>query len=334
MKIVKLNQPALAGFALLLLLALLPGFTAQKNQLSPPVPFDNPTLALYHNFAISGVYDFDENSEIALASLSAEISLLMPATSAWEKTEPQARIKFLQQCFGEGSLKPEEMFFFFRDSAAFALIINGSFILKDIAGLLPGSGFNPESGRLRKSFNFGTSKLCLEIDANQILFYPESAATEIFTRLGKTESRIDKKFKAFISMLKGKPALAAEIDFSAFSQAIASSSLRIPPELDQIKHLRLIADSQLAKMQLYVPENSIRGRLSEQIDLKKFSQLLTSQPELKISEKGASIFIETQADAALEKSVSQKFAAVLLHFLIKNSFKSVSAENNEQQRIE
>lgn len=329
MKIVKLNQPALAGFALLLLLALLPGFTAQKSHPHHPVPFDNPTLALYHNFAISGVYDFDENSEIALASLSAEISRLMPATSAWENTDPQTRLNLLKQRFGEGCLRPEEMFFFFRDSTAFALIINGSFILEDIAGLLPGSDFNPESGLLKKSFNFGTSKLCLEIDANKILFYPESAASEIFARLGRAENQIDKKFKAFISMLKGKPALAAEIDFCAFSQAIASSSLRIPPELCQIKHLRLIADSQLAKMQLYIPEDSNRGRLSEKIDLKKFSQLLTTQPELKIFEKGASIFIETQADAALEKSVSQKFAAVLLHFLIKNSFKSVSAENHE-----
>lgn len=317
MKLIRLERPTLIGLLFLLLLAFLPGFTPQPEKQPFPAPLDSPALALYHNFAISGIYDFDQEAETSLASLSAEIKSFLPNNHEIATTSLS---ELLGSRFFRGCLRPQELYFYLRDGRTFALVIEGNFSPQELAQFLPASHFNSETGRLVKTMVLADTTLHLSIGPDRIMLYPESVTGEVESRLNEDPVALDSKFVAFSGMLKGRPALATEIDFSRLRQA--SSSLRLPVELGQIRHLRLIADDQLTKLQLFIPEDEKRRQVKSELNLATFSQLIPGSPELKLSESGNSLFIDTVADPDLEKSISRRFAAILLHFLIKNSSQS------------
>jgi hypothetical protein len=334
MKNFKTIKPYLVGILMLFILAMLPGYSPEPDEQFCPAPFEKPAFALYHNFSSSGIYDPTPESDQALASLTFEIDAFMPLDHSWMSTTRQCRIDYLKNFLVGDEFRPAELFFYFENPEKFALMIFGTYNPQKLAQILSADKSNNENHDFVRLFSFAGRRFHLGFSAEQIILMPEGSVEEALNRLKNPDATLNKKFSAFLSMLKGKPALAAEIDFQTLSSSIASLSGRLPKNFTLLQHLRLIADDQLAKIQLYVPETENRNELTQKIDLSPLEKWLGAPGSVQLRESGKSLFIETEAGKGLEKTVSHKFAAMLMHFFLKHSFKcevaSLSQENHEQ----
>lgn len=319
---------------MLVLLAMLPGYSPESEGQSFPAPFEEPVLAVYHNFSSSGIYDPDPHGDRALASLTQELEAFMPLNHAWLSTTRQYRIDFLKKHLIDDEFRPAELFFFFKNPEKFALILCGTFNPDKLAQVLSATNSPDNNSAYARSFSLSGISFYLELSNDKIILMPESSSQEGLERLKSPDATLSKKFSAFASMLKGKPALAAEIDFQALNSSIASFGSKLPRNFALLQHLRLIADDQLAKIQLFVPEAEKKLKLSQNIDLSQLERIVGSPGSLQMKESGKSLFIEAEAGKALEESISHKFSAMLIHFFLKRSFKyevaALDKENNEQ----
>ncbi|MFZ5949538.1 MAG: hypothetical protein ACOYXC_02440, partial [Candidatus Rifleibacteriota bacterium] len=270
------------------------------------------------NFAISGIYSAQDHSEPPFTNICQEISRLLPENHQWQRLSDSEKSQLLSQTLISSGFRPEEMFFFFANPADFALLINGNFNLAQIELMIPGCESIDDNNLLIKNLTEGKTPLQLQVRTEQILLCPLESSPAIIDRLQNRQNNLPQKFSAFTSMMKGRPAVAAEIDFSSFATSLASSGIELPIDLKTMQHLRLIADNQLTKMQLFLPEAEARQKLAELLKPDFFNALITSGSSFKVKENGKSIFVETDASSELEQAISQKFAGLLMHFVIKH----------------
>ena len=331
MKIDNPFKPAIFALCCLLLLTLLPGYTPGREFAKFPAPILNTSLALYHNFVVSGIYDPDQKSELAIASISNEISRIVALDRRISsEAKPDYGLE-LKEFMLNGGVKLDEVYFFFGSPRNFALLLCGHFSLEFFAGLFPRAEANDDSIKLRFGDQKSNTEFMMRVRSGQILFCPEPIFDEVNKRLENDENQLDQKFSAFSNMLKGRPALALEVDFASFIENLASTSVRIPESLQRLEHVRLIADNQLAKLQLSVPDEQSRAQIFEQIskNLDTISDRIGLSGSLNIRQNGRSIFIEADAGQEVERQLSQKFSALLMQFFLKKSFnQQIAAANN------
>lgn len=307
--------PALAF--MVMLLCALSGFKTPSGEAPLPAPVEEPCLLLYHNFRITGIYDGGDAAAQAINRLSNEMASFIPAT----KIEKAALEEMLVNVANAGDYKPEELFFYFRNPGEFALIIRGEFNLQAIKSRFAGEVETERAESLLSRFKFGIGPKKKEFFARflpqQILVGPEEMRKELERRLENGTTFLQERFKAFVGMLKGKPALALEIDTENFLGSLAGT-LSKPPEMAPIRHVRLIADDQLAKMQLFIPEDEPRNQLSERLSpiAAESVRNLIEGAELSLQQSGRSLFVEAEANSELERLLAQKFAAWAMHFFI------------------
>ncbi|GEM_PF-4257871 len=333
MKIPRYYRPIALYSLMLVLLAALPGFKNMPAEFNIPAPIESPNFALYHNFAISGIYSAQDQWAPPFTNICREISRLLPKNHQWLSLSDSERSRLLSQTLVNSGFRPEEMFFFFADSTSFALLINGSFNLAQIEQMIPGCEYIDDNNLLIKNLTEGKTPLQLQVRAEQILLCPLADAPIIIDRLQNRQNSLPQKFLAFTSMMKGRPALAAEIDFASFAASLASSGIELPTDLKTIQHLRLIADNQLTKMQLFLPEARARHKLSELLKPDFFNSLIGSDNSFKINDNGKSVFVETDASSELEQAISQKFAGLLMHFVIKHGADHLADYLNEPEMV-
>ncbi|MEW6711224.1 MAG: hypothetical protein AB1403_15460 [Candidatus Riflebacteria bacterium] len=318
MKISRYYRPIALYSLMLVMLAALPGFKNMPAEFNIPAPIESPNFALYHNFAISGIYSAQDHSAPPFTNVCREISRFLPENHQWLSLSDSERSQLLSQTLINSGFRPEEMFFFFADSTNFALLINGNFNLAQIEQMIPGCESIDDNNLLIKNLNEGKTPLQLQVRTEQILLCPLANSPTIIDRLQNRQNNLPQKFSAFTSMMKGRPALATEIDFASFAASLASSGIELPSDLKTMQHLRLIADNQLTKMQLFLPEAQARQKLAELLKPDFFNSLISSDSSFKINENGKSVFVETDASSELEQVISQKFAGLLMHFVIKH----------------
>jgi len=117
--------------------------------------------------------------------------------------------------------------------------------------------------------------------------------------------------------------MATEISFENLQKNIGQRFL--PGWLQSMKHLRLLAASKVAKLQLFIPDNTQRTDMCGTLKGKTgdIKAAIGGSEDLTLEEKGNSIFIEAKTDEALEISISRRTAAFLLHFFAAHSSKNL-----------
>lgn len=317
MSLKRFTRPILTGLIFILMMSLLPGFKGQQTESVFYAPIKQPAAMIYHNLEVSGIYNRDETAKTALAEIKKNINSLLKNKIKNQNHNKQSLFldKFLNQ-----NQHPKELYFYFKNSEKFAFILAGEFDINRLSQQLVKD--DAVNGRLLIELFLENSKvkalkkLVLWADSQRLLLCPEAASQELISRLLDKRDYLDSKFKAFKKMLKGKPALAGEVDLELLKQSMASSSIRIPKTLNVLKHLRFIGDARLTKAQLYAPENKQREQLFKEIDnsLEVFNNLFNKVATFSIKSKGNSLFLEAEAGIEMERILSRKVSAFILHF--------------------
>ncbi|GAB4284388.1 MAG: hypothetical protein Kow0029_30940 [Candidatus Rifleibacteriota bacterium] len=296
---------------------------------------------LYHNFITTGIYDpkGDAGSSTAIEELARQINdFIVIDKERLSEINETDRI-FLKEYIAEGSIRPEELYFYFENKNNYALFLTGSFCIDEsnfkerfFTRTNEGIEFKLESARI-KSIASST----LHLENNLVLVCPAVRMSEYLEKIRSRKCLLIQKFRAFKKMLPARPGLAVEIDMDLLNKALKGSGMRTPPEFDFIKHLRLIVDNRMAKIQFYIPDEEQRAVFSKTLNenLGFFDELTGGNASFSLTIKGSSIYLETEAMPELERKISQKFAALLLHFLqkaeMRREFVSAEKTNNESK---
>lgn len=338
MKIVRFYKPIFASILTLIVLITLPGFKTELPQDNFVAPIENPGILLYHNFSTSGIYEDIEASEAALKEISQEMEMFA-VSNGNRLIEKTAAGNFVREQVIDGSFKPQELFFYYADQQNFAIILQGSFMVEKIAKNFPAGSFRLEDDDFYTTYpGFGksaNSRIGVHIKSDFILISPIGISSEMLLRVTEGKCYLDQKFTSFRKMVRGKPAIAGEIDIEMLGQSIASTSIRTPQEFQFLRHVRLIADNKLTKIQFSVPDEESRTVFGKNIgaNLHFLDSFVGGTASFTSNLKGRSIYVETDARIELEQKISRKFAALIFHFLEKtdsrNEFKTAGNTLNE-----
>lgn len=313
----------------LTLLMLLPGYKKQSDSRNYPAPIARPALAFYTNLSVSGLFNHDQTGSEAIKEIVGSVEAISMARSGSNSVSQHiktAAAELLNNRVLSGNLKIHEIFFYLRDSENYSMVLTGEFSPAAIADLIGRSRINATTRGFSTLMNLapaGKERVFLEFRKNAIIICPENIAGNVLSNIDDHKNLVSGEFSAFDRMVMGRPAMAAEISFENLQKNIGQKLL--PGWLQSMKHLRLLAASKVAKLQLFIPENEKRtamsGNLKSRTD--EIRSAIGGREELSLAEKGNSIFIEAKADEALEMSISRKTAAFLLHFFAAHSSKNL-----------
>ncbi len=318
------RMPSLMALIALSILLLLPGYKKHGDHFYFPAPVDRPAIAFYANFAASGLYDQSQTAAEAFNEITSHVEAICAArNSSGEETSPsKAAIEaLLNDRILSGEIKTHELFFYLRDSENFAFILRGEFSDNRIADLIGRNRVNKTVSGLNsvlKSPVGGMNRLYLELKDDLLVICPENIAGNILDNLDGQKNLLGNEFSAFDKMVRNRPAMAAELSFDALKKVTETRLL--PPWLEPVKHLRVIAASRISKLQIFVPDGAERESLLKTISEKKdlISQSAGAESGLNFEGKGNSIFIEAPGGIDLEKTISRRTAAFFLHFFARS----------------
>lgn len=304
-------------------LLLLPGFKRQTGDDHFPAPIEKPAVAVYANLSVSGLYDQNEDARMASKYIADGVEQLCLSRGASAGDRGKIRTiseNFINDRIISGLFKVYEIFFYFRDLQNFALILHGEFTTSKIASLIGQDKVVKDGENISTVFNFpyiADTRLHFNCQSDQLVICPENTAGNIFTHINSRTNLLGPEHSAFARMVKVRPAIAAEISLESLQKNNAGlpfSSWKTP-----LRHLRLIAATRMAKLQLFVPDSTLREEFALKVE-EKFvrtrdfpGNLATFTTEI----NGGSIFIETPGNKTLERTISSYSAAFLLHFFVK-----------------
>lgn len=298
---------------LLLVAALLTGFSSPPAKLKFVAPLKKPSLAMYHNFSLTGIYRNPLAADSAVEQLNKYIS---------EFAQTNTSVDLASNIILQESMQPQQLFFYFTNSNEFCLILTGRFSPELYVASQNEKSQKKSDEYFKHFWSITTNKEInykLGMRKDLLMIAPTNKFADFSQALMQNELLLDRHFIAFKKMHNGKPALAAEIDIQALEKVLASTSIRIPEEVKALHHLRLIADDRLIKAQLFVPDNDSRSLIEERLkqNLAWFNNLGNNLASFTLQNKNNSIFLETEATKELEQKFGQKFAAFVLHFFAK-----------------
>lgn len=320
-------------------LLLLPGFKRQAGDDHFPAPVEKPAVAIYANLSVSGLYDQNEEARLAskdIATIIEQLCLFRGASAGDGSKIRSISESFINDRIISGTFKIYELFFYFRDLQNFALILHGEFTTSKIASLIGSDKVVKDGESISTVFSFPyipETRLHFNCQNDQLVICPENTAGNIFTHINSRKNLLGREHDAFARMVKVRPAIAAEISLESLQKnnaALPFSSWKTP-----LKHLRLIAATRMAKLQLFVPDSAQREDFARKVEEKFVStsgfpgNLASFTTEI----NGGSIFVETPGNKVLERNISSRSAAFLLHFFVKaqkNELILSSTEEYEQ----
>ncbi len=304
----------------LTMLMLLPGYRKQGDSQHYPAPIARPALAFYTNLSVSGVFNHDQTGSDAIKEIISSVEAISVARSGSESFSQNTgavAAGLLNNRILSGNLKIHEIFFYLRNTDNYALILTGEFSPAAIADLIGRSRINATTRGFSTLMNLavaGSERVFLEFRNDAIIICPENIAGNVLSSIDEHKNLVAAEFPAFDRMIRGRPAMAGEISFENLQKNIGQKFL--PDRLQAMKHLRVLAASKVAKLQLFVPDNVLRTTMSGTLKDKTHAikTVIGGREDLTLEEKGNSIFIEAKADEALEMLISRRTAAFLLHF--------------------
>ncbi|MBU1107710.1 MAG: hypothetical protein KKB51_13645 [Candidatus Riflebacteria bacterium] len=337
MKINNLNT--ILGIVLFTAIVLLSGFNTPQAEYFP-APLAQPAVCLYLNLSASGLYDRDEVATNASQEIVSYIENLCIARGA-AKTESHhirtAAENLLNDRLLSGQFKVYELFFYFTDQANFALIMRGEFARQRLTEIIGSdkvvNGDNTSSAQFRSPV-LPQEMLHLQISHDEIVICPENISGNIMTLLESRHNQLGKEFDAFSKMYKARPAIAGEINLTALQPNFAD--MNVPGWFKSLRYTRLIMGSRMNKMQLFVPEAEERLQLLRQVEsvvgnLREYAGNLV---DFSSAINGNSIFIEAPAGQEIERLISSRSIAFLMHFFVRaeKNRMLVSTSSGENQK--
>jgi hypothetical protein len=303
-------KPAALSLLLLLVAALLTGFSSPSADLDFIAPIKKPSLAIYHNFSLTGIYTDPFSESSAVEQLNKYIGEFANTNTGMNL----AGNKMLKE-----SLQPQQLFFYFTNADEFCLILTGRFRPESFVADRAENSKEANNTCFEHFWLINTNKASnykLGMREDLLMIAPAAKFADFSQALMANESLLGSHFMSFKKMYNGKPAVAAEIDMQALDRVLASSSIRVPREIKALQHLRVIADDQMIKAQLYVPDDDLRALLEKRLEqnLAWFNNLGNNIASFTLHNKNHSIFLQTEATKELEQQLGQKFAAFVLHF--------------------
>ncbi len=304
----------------LTVLMLLPGYKKQSENQPYPAPIARPALAFYANLSVSGLFNQDQTGSEAIKDIVSSVEAISMARSGSESVSQDmkaAAAELLNSRILSGNLKIHEVFFYLRTPEHYALVLSGEFSPAAIADMIGRNRINATTRGFSTLMNMapaGRERVFLEVRNDAIVICPENIAGNVLSNIDDHKNLVAGEFSAFDRMVSGRPAMAAEISFENLQKNLGKKFL--PGWLQAMKHLRLLAASKIAKLQLFIPDNAQRAAMSEPLKSRTgdIKAAIGGRDDLKLEEKGNSIFIEAKSDEALEMSISRRTAAFLLHF--------------------
>ncbi|MGM0599422.1 MAG: hypothetical protein ACQETH_06350 [Candidatus Rifleibacteriota bacterium] len=338
MNFTRFTRPLLIAASFILIISLLPGFKGQQADTFIHAPLNEPAAMFYHNLAVSGIYNRDETAKEALAEINESIKNFLKQKGIKKEHNPE---NLFEKKFLNNNQRPEELYFYFKNRTKFAFILSGEFDVERLKQQMgrtdTGSSTILIELDLNKDSDNSYNELVLWADAKLIALCPKVSSKEIISRLQNNQDYLHSRFTTFKKMLKGKPALAGEIDLELLKQGMASSTIRMPETLNVLKHLRFIGDARLTKAQLYAPETQKRELLHKEIEtgLELFNNFFNKVATFSVSSKGNSLFLEAEAGLDAERTLSRKVSAFIIHFFEsrqnQNSIVLTSKIDNEEK---
>ncbi len=319
------RTPTLFAILALFLLLMLPGYKNQGDIAYFPAPVAKPAVAIYANFAASGLYDQSHGAGEAINEVLSGVEEICRMRSVAKPEAASLRTiaeNLINNRILSGEIKCHELFFYFRDPENFALIMNGEFSAERLAELIGKSRVNTTAAGLTatlKSPAGGNERLYLALNHSQLVICPENTAGNTLENLNNHLGQLDEKFAAFSKMVINRPAFAAEVNFAVLEKVAGSAML--PGWLDKMKHFRLITASRISKVQMFVPDTAGRNELQQTMTnlMPALNGITGMTANFSLAQKGSSIFMEAPAGLDLEKAASRKILAFLLHFFAINS---------------
>ncbi|PKL43035.1 MAG: hypothetical protein CVV41_11565 [Candidatus Riflebacteria bacterium HGW-Riflebacteria-1] len=288
-----------------------------------PAPLASPQLSLYANLTASGLYDTGESALNASQEIVSHVENLCVARGADKTTSHHIRTaaeNLLNDRLLNGQIKVYELFFYFADQQNFAIILRGEFARQRLAGVL-GAGkvvdaSDKSVARFRSPLN-PSELIFMQVGSDEIVICPDNISGNVTEKLAARQNILGSEFAAFAKMIRVRPAVAAEINLAALQSAAAKES--VPDWFKALRHTRLIVSSQMAKMQLFIPDADERARLLRQVEglvggLREHAGNLV---DFSAAASGNSIFIEAPAGDELERLVSSRSIAFLMHFFVR-----------------
>jgi len=313
----------------LTVLMLLPGYKKQNDSQHYPAPIARPALAFYTNLSVSGLFNQDHTGSEAIKEIVGSVEAISKARSGSESVSQHVKTatsELLNNRILSGNLKIHELFFYLRNAENYAMVLTGEFSPAAIADLIGRNRINATTKGFSTLMNLaaaGKERLFLEFRNDTIIICPENIAGNVLSNIDEHNNLVSAEFSAFDRMVRGRPAMATEISFENLQKNIGQRFL--PGWLQSMKHLRLLAASKVAKLQLFIPDNTQRTDMCGTLKGKTgdIKAAIGGSEDLTLEEKGNSIFIEAKTDEALEISISRRTAAFLLHFFAAHSSKNL-----------
>jgi len=298
----------------LTVLMFLPGYKKQSDSQFYPAPIARPNLAFYTNLSVSGLFNHDQAGNEAIKEIVGSVEVISLARSGSESISRATKAA------------AAEVFFYMRNAENYAMVLTGEFSPAAIADLIGRNRINATARGFSTLMNLapaGRERLFLEFRNDAIIICPENIAGNVLSNIDAHTNLVSGEFPAFDRMVRSRPAMAAEISFENLQKNIGQRFL--PGWLQAMKHLRLLAASRVAKLQLFIPDNTQRTAISGALKSRTgdIKSAIGIREDLELEEKGNSIFIETKADEAFEISVSRRTAAFLLHFFAAHRSKNM-----------
>lgn len=288
-----------------------------------PAPVAAPQLLLYYDFSRTDFYNPDSESLPMIAKIMGEtyqnrLSRHIDSSDLNEKIA-----QYLRKKPDIDNFKVDKLFLYLKDNENFALILTGSFDHERIKSLYHHNFVtDSDAGTIidLKIDAKALPDLRLFVSNEQIMLAAATTVEAYIDNLKQTRTLLTGKYQNFIDMVNARPMLAAEVSIAGIKQRLIGDSIELPTWIQLLKHVRLIVDSKLTRLQLIANRenetNLIRSIINEQV------LSFDSGRNLSVNQQSSSIFIETKADSELERLVAHHTAAFFLHFFVKAEFET------------
>lgn len=318
----KFKWPTLSSILFIAVLFLLPGFKTDQKQEHFPAPIENPGIAIYANLSASGLYNQSESVGTTVSEIAEAVSYLCdlrkPGSDA-KGSSRQIAESLINDKLLAGHLKTYEIFFYLRDLKNYALVLNGEFNFSRLSESFPEGTFasDEKSFSAKRSAPSPLTEIFINCSADRLVLCHPETAEEIINRLDRNTNLLSEEHRVFKRMLLARPAAAGEISMQSLEANLAGFSIN--HLTDGLRHIRLVAASQMTKLQLFIPESQKREAALKSIGnfLDAGNVILSKFGNFKVESSGNSLFIETDSDSNLERQISREIMAFFIHFFVR-----------------
>lgn len=283
-----------------------------------PAPVAVPQLLVYYDFSRTDFYSSESQSLPLIAKIMGETyeKRLNNSVNGPDLNEKIAQ--YLRNKPNKDDFKIDKLFLYLKDKENFALILTGSFDHEKIKALYNHNLVtDSDAGTIidLKIDAKALPNLCMFV-SNELIMLAANTTIEAYAdNLNQGKILLTGEYQNFIDMVNASPMLAAELSVMGIKQRLMSDNMELPAWVQALKHIRLIVDRRLTRLQLAASSdketNVVRSGMNEQL------LGFDAAQNFYVNEQNSSIFIEAKADSELEMLVAHHTAAFILHFFVK-----------------